>query len=195
VTIEQAYADLLRVHKGMIATGSKVNEITFPKVMPLRDRYLRRFSPGGSRVAGRVGLVLLIACVNIAALMMVRRRCAGSARRWPFARPSGAGRAASFKQLLTEHAVLALLGGIGGVGLGALLRVHAGAAGQGIPHWVSFPMDARFALFFVAIPEPRRCFSSCAGGAGGGSRRARLLCRSGSTLLPFSGAAAVGWAD
>jgi hypothetical protein len=61
VTIEQAYADLLRVHKGMIATGSKVNDITFPKVMPLRDRYLGDFRPVGRVLLGGVGVVLLIA--------------------------------------------------------------------------------------------------------------------------------------
>jgi len=33
--------------------------------LPLRDRYLGDFRPVGRGVAGRVGVVLLIACVNI----------------------------------------------------------------------------------------------------------------------------------
>ncbi len=150
VTIAQAYADLLRVHKGLIAAGSKVNEITFPKVMPLRDRYLGDFRPVGRVLLGGVGVVLLIACVNIAALMMVRG--AARSREMAIRTAIGAGRGRIIQQLLTEHAVLALLGGIGGVGLGALLlRGMLVLLPQGIPHWVSFPMDARFALFSVAI--------------------------------------------
>src|SRR6185295_1885744 len=150
VTIEQAYADLLRVHKGMIATGAKVNDITFPKVMPLRDRYLGDFRPVGRVLLGGVGVVLLIACVNIAALMMVRG--AARSREMAIRTAIGAGRGRIIQQLLTEHAVLALIGGVAGVGLGALLlRGMLALLPQGIPRWVTFPMDARFALFSVAI--------------------------------------------
>jgi predicted permease len=150
VTIEQAYADLLRVHKGMIATGAKVNDITFPKVMPLRDRYLGDFRPVGRVLLGGVGVVLLIACVNIAALMMVRG--AARSREMAIRTAIGAGRGRIVQQLLTEHAVLALIGGVAGVGLGALLlRGMLALLPQGIPRWVTFPMDARFALFSVAI--------------------------------------------
>jgi predicted permease len=150
VTIEQAQADLLRVHKGMIATGAKVNEVTFPKIVSLRERYLGNFRDIGRVLLGGVGIVLLIACVNIAALMMVRG--AARSREMAIRTAIGAGRGRIVQQLLTEHAVLALLGGIAGVGLGALLlRGMLSLLPQGIPRWISFPMDLRFALFAVAI--------------------------------------------
>ena len=78
VSLEQARADLLRVHKGQIQAGRKVNETTSPMLMPLRDRYLGDLRTVSYVLLGAVGIVLLIACVDIAGLMMVR--AAGRAR-------------------------------------------------------------------------------------------------------------------
>src|SRR5258708_4906370 len=69
VSIEQAQADLLRIHKAMILSGRKVNEITSPLLMPLRDRYVGDLKTVSRVLMAAVGMVLLIACVNIAALM------------------------------------------------------------------------------------------------------------------------------
>jgi hypothetical protein len=72
VSQERAAADLLRIHKAKIASGWKDNEITSPILTPLRDRYLGDFRIVSRILLGAVALVLLIACVNIAALMLVR---------------------------------------------------------------------------------------------------------------------------
>ena len=73
---DEASADLLRVHKAMIKPGQEENKLTSPILTPLRDRYLGDFRVASRILMGGVGVVLLIACVNIAALMLVR----GSAR-------------------------------------------------------------------------------------------------------------------
>lgn len=122
VSLDEARADLLRVHKSMIAQGHKVNEITSPILTPLRDRYLGGFKTGSRVLLGAVGVVLLIACVNIAALMLVR----GSSRAGEIATRTamGAWSIRIVTQLLTENMVLAAAGGSLGVVLGeACLQV------------------------------------------------------------------------
>jgi len=149
-SIEQARADLLRIHKAMISEGRKVNEITSPVLTPLRDRYLGDFRVVGRVLLGAVGMVLLIACVNIAALMMAR----GSSRSREIAIRAaiGASRGRIVAQLLTENTALATAGGALGVLLGDIcLRAMVPLMSKQLPQWISFSLDGRFALFCVAI--------------------------------------------
>src|SRR5215472_3859354 len=71
VDIQQAQADLLRIHKAMVAQGHTTNQITSPIVTPLRQRYLGGLTTVGRALLAGVAIVLLIACGNIAALMLV----------------------------------------------------------------------------------------------------------------------------
>jgi len=149
VSIEQAKADLMRVHKGMIRSlKAEVNELTFPTVIPLRDRYLGDFKTVTHILLGAVGVVLLIACVNIAGLMMVR----GEARSREIAIRAavGASRVRIVRQLLTESLLLAALGGAVGVLAGkACLAGMVSLMPDSIPHWIAFGWDARFAVFSI----------------------------------------------
>jgi putative ABC transport system permease protein len=151
VSAEQAGADLSRVHKSVIKSDKDVNAITSPILTPLRDRYLGNFRTVSRILLGAVAVVLLIACVNIAALMMVR----GSTRAREIAirTAMGASRARIVRQLLTENLVLAAAGGILGVALGDLC-LHGMISlmpADNLPRWADFTMDARFTAFCAAI--------------------------------------------
>jgi predicted permease len=151
VSAQQAAADLLRVHKAMIQSGWKDNEITSPILTPLRDRYLGDFRSISHILLGGVAVVLIIACVNIAALMLVRG--GARAREIAIRTAIGASRGRVARQLLTENLVLAAAGGIVGVLLGkmCLVGMISLMPADNLPHWISFSMDARFAAFCVAI--------------------------------------------
>lgn len=151
VSLDQARSDLLRVHKAMMLDGKhSVNEITSPTLMPLRDRYLGDYRQVTHILLGGVAVVLLIACVNIAGLMLVR----GAARTREIAIRTaiGASRGAIIRQLLTESLVLAAAGGTAGVFIGhALLRGIVTLMPDDMPGWLSFQLDARFAVFCTLI--------------------------------------------
>src|SRR5262249_45818991 len=69
VTPEQARADLIRAHK---TRPENADGTTTPIMNSLRDRYLGDYRPVTRILLGAVAVVLLIACVNIAGLMLVR---------------------------------------------------------------------------------------------------------------------------
>ena len=146
---QQANDDLLRVHRGMIATGRKVNEITSPAMVPLRDRYLGELRSVTHILLSAVGIVLLIACVNIAGLMLVRGE--SRSREIAIRTAVGASRGRVIRQLFTESAVLAAAGGVLGVVLGKIfLNGLISMMPDDIPRWIRFDLDGRFALFCIA---------------------------------------------
>lgn len=99
---------------------------------------------------GTVGLVLLIACANVANLMLVR----AEARQQELAIRSalGAGWNRIAGELLSESVVLGLLGGAAGVGLAyAALKMLVALAPAGLPRLDEISIDTRTVLFALAI--------------------------------------------
>lgn len=106
---------------------------------------------GGSRGALHLlliaaGLVLLVACVNVANLLLVRS--AGRTREFAIRSSLGSGGARIARQLLVESGILALLGGLLGValawlGLGLVLAI----AGDSIPRLGEVGIDGTVLLF------------------------------------------------
>jgi predicted permease len=147
VTLEQAHADLVRAHSTL---ADNKNGPTSPIVGPLRDRYLGDYKIVTRILLGAVAVVLLIACVNIAGLMLVR----GEARSREIAirMAVGAGRGRVIRQLLTESLVLAVAGGVLGAGLGEIfLRGLVSLMPDDLPKWVRFDLDFRFVIFCAVL--------------------------------------------
>jgi putative ABC transport system permease protein len=123
----------------------------FRKEVHLRMRSLRDRQTQDARTAswvllGAVAAVLLIACANIANLLLAR---ATSRRKEMSVRAAlGAGRSRLIRQTLTETLLLGVLGGVAGCALAwVLLRMFIGLAPEGIPRLEQAALDPRVLLF------------------------------------------------
>ncbi|MGH9781762.1 MAG: ABC transporter permease, partial [Candidatus Acidiferrales bacterium] len=117
VTIEQARADLDTIARRIRTEYGKKVDLTDAAVVPLADTLVGNVRATLLTLFGGVILLFLVACANVAGLLLART----AARRKEFAvrMALGAGRGRIIQQFLTESFVLAFVGG----GLGILLAI------------------------------------------------------------------------
>ena len=150
VTIEQARADMEGVTQNLASTYPDVDKGIGAAVIPMRKSMLGQVQPFLLLLFGAVGFVLLIACVNVANLLLARS--IGRTHEFAIRRALGAGQGRILRQLLTESILLAAIGG----GLGVLLAA-IGTKGalrvlpMTLPRSSEAGMDGRVLIFAAAI--------------------------------------------
>ena len=150
VTLEEARAEMGTIAARLAGQYPGSNSDVGVSAVPLKREFI-----GDSREAalifyGVVTFILLLACANVANLMLAR----ATARQREIAiRTSlGAARGRIARQLLTESVVLSLAGGVLGLGLGRVGRdlILAGIPVE-LPYFIGYEMNAPVVLTIVAI--------------------------------------------
>jgi predicted permease len=154
VTLAQANAQLKLAYDEFRRRWTLADPKAGFAVQPLRDSIVGDARSSLLILLGAVGFVLLIACANVANLLLVR--ATGRKREFAIRAAMGAGRARIIRQLLTESIVLSLTGGILGLILGyagvrALLAVSPADLPRIGENGSLVGLDWRVLLFTLAV--------------------------------------------
>jgi putative ABC transport system permease protein len=152
VTVEQARAELQTIGRRLGEQYPKTNKDLWPHAVPFQERVLGPQIPLLFwSLLGAVGFVVLIACSNVANLLLAKaaRRSGEMSIRMAV----GASRRQIVRQLLVESVLLALVAGAFGLLLSIVgIRWFAAEAQNvGVPYWMVFTMDWRTFAFLLVL--------------------------------------------
>jgi len=150
VTLAQARADMEGVAAGLAAEYPEADKGSGIELVPLKKDIVGDVQGILLVLLGAVGFVLLIACVNMANLLLARST--GRAREFAIRAALGASRTRVIRQLLTESILLATAGGAFGLALAnwgtqAVLAVLP----EAIPRADQIGLDVHVLLFTLGI--------------------------------------------
>ena len=191
VTIEQATADVARMipiamarYPAFPGFSAKMFEEArlAPALKPLKEAFVGEIGGVLWVLMGTIGLVLLIACANVANLLLVRAE--GRQQELAIRAALGAGTRHIVRELLSESVTLGVLGGVAGIGLAyAALRALVAVAPASLPRLDEIGIDAvvlaftflisiAAGLLFGAVPVIKYVGPGLVGALRGGGRTA-----------------------
>ncbi len=165
VSMEQARTEIMGIAKRLEQQYPLYNTGVSGEVVGLQDQLVQNVRPALLLLLGAVGFVLLIACVNVANLLLARATSRG--REVAIRTSMGASRGRVVRQLLTESVLISLAGGalgllLGWAALGPLLKISAGTVPQiftvGLDRWVltfTLVVSVLTGLVFGIVPALR----------------------------------------
>ncbi len=150
VSVEQARAELEAITARIAVQHPETNSGTSVHVTPFREEIVRNFKTLTLLVMGAVLFVHLIACANVANLLLARG--ATRAKEIGIRLALGASRGQIVRQLLSESLVLGMVGSA----LGLLFAVWGvdlmlTALPNEVPYWIHFDFDWRVFSFALGI--------------------------------------------
>jgi predicted permease len=150
VTLAQAKADMDRVAQNLAAEYPEADKAAGITLVSMKEDMVGNVRPFLVVLLGAVGFLLLIACANVASLLLARSM--GRAREFAIRGALGADHARVIRQLLTESILLAGTGGALGLllavgGTGVALRSLPAA----LPRAAEVSLDWRVLVFTLAL--------------------------------------------
>ena len=150
VTLTQAQAEMDSIARNQAAAYPEADKGRGIGLVPLKTDVVGDVRAVLWVLMGAVGFVLLIACANVASLLLARST--GRAREFAVRTALGASPGRVVRQLLTESVMLGVAGG----GLGLVIAQYAtrgllAALPQGLPRAEEVSLDPHVALFTAAL--------------------------------------------
>jgi putative ABC transport system permease protein len=149
-TIEAAHGDMDRVAQELQRQYPGSNTGDGVRIRPMKEVYVADIRPALLVLFAAVGFVLLIACVNVANLLLAR----GASREKEFAVRSalGAGRFRLVRQLLTESVLLSIIGGALGLAVAKWgVKLIIAIDPNDIPRSKNIGLDWKLVGFTLAV--------------------------------------------